>query len=398
MSGSTLHIADSAVASLPNLGLGVIIAGQTSTEQFGRYGTAFALYSITFGVWRAFGPDTFLLSKSKHREDISASISSSLWIGFLCALIGGGIGVGLRKFPETQSLVLAFAVALPVLALRDGVRFALVGIGAAGQAIVINSLWLLLLLASIVMKLSATITVLWWAGSALISAMLGLGFLRWPPIRGGIQWIQTNRRLSCRFSVEFWINSAALLIVLFTIGVFAGLQEMGAYRAAAVLVGPVAVVSNGLLTSSQLLVLDQLGTKGFKRRVKQLVWIGLTAGVLTAVLVAITPDRVGEIILGQSWGKAQEIAVPFALSLGTLAGLMTVVGAFRALGKSDSGFQYRVSGLITIGTGGVFGSLHSAMAAAVGMTICGIIALIFGLRGFWVSLVEITNEPFPRGR
>ncbi len=376
-------LADSAASSASNFVLGSLIALRSTPELYGRFALAFALYSLTFGVWRAWAVEPFLLGVR------SRSFGPGSVVG-ACANIGGGAmilglvvasGVG----GDGRSLILAVAFSLPVLAAHDGVRYCLIGSQRAHLALVVDVLWLVLMIVGSTRISTPTTIILWWTASGALTLVAGLQLLEWPTLSGGRSWLRQTAGLGARFVFEFLIFTGSNIAIMFAVGFSSGLSEIGAYRGAAVLVGPVAVVVNGLVTVVLAMGVThgsagddpksdrRIDVNRIRARVQKLAALSLLVGVGWSVAVVFLPSSIGERILGATWTASHPTAVPLSLAVGGQALISIATAGYRLLGQVDKGVRLKAVGVLLTMVGGSAASFGGgAFEASVGFAIAAI--------------------------
>ncbi len=389
---SAVTVIDSAVSSASNFVLSVAVANRVSTEDYARYALAFALFVFGYGIWRAYSSESFLLAEHKMNIPVGRVISSSSMVGLVVLVVG--LGATALVDDTTAPIMLAFAVSMPFLAAHDGVRYGLIGRGQPHRALLLDLGWLALMPIGFVLADQTAHVVLGWSAASLPSLVVGWFMLGRPRLDGGLEWLRLNKSEGTRFAAEFVLFTGSLQFVLLAVGLTSGLDEMGAYRGAAVLVGPPMVVMAGLVTVALAAGRGDIDPRAVRTRLLTLSAVGAVAGVGLAGALALTPNVIGELLLGVSWATSRDAAIPLALSVSGVAVVSVASAIFRVIGDSKSGFRYRVGSLIAMSLAGTIGSIFGgATGAGTFMAIAGALGSVITIAALLRAIDELPHLP-----
>lgn len=384
-SNAVWTLADSAASSASNFVLGSLVAIRSTPELYGRFALAFALYGLTFGIWRAWATEPFLLGMRSRSNGLGSVIGACGVIGTVAMALGILIASGVDG--TGRSLLLVVAVSLPVLAAHDGVRYCLIGTNRAHLALFVDGLWLALMFAGSIRIAEPVWLILWWSLSCGLTLLLGLQVLKWPSLFGGRTWLRQTRQVGTRFVFEFLVVTGSNSAIMFAVGFSSGLAEMGAYRGAAVLIGPVAVIMNGVVTvvltmgthsrdSTQTGTTEAVSNiRQVRSRVQKLAVLSWLTGVGWSGLVLIIPSVIGESILGETWDASRRAAVPLALAVGGQAMILVATAGYRLLGRINQGARIKATAMLLVMVisssasfqGGAFAASAGFAVATIGL-------------------------------
>jgi hypothetical protein len=345
-------IADQALSSLLNLGLGLLVARSVTSNAFGAFALAFSTYLLVLGVCRALIAEPLLVRHSAATEAVwraavraatGAGLLVGLAFGVVCLvsgrLVGGLLGEAL----------FALGLVLPGLLLQDTWRYAFFAGGQGKRAFANDLAWLVslrpvLTVLELIGVHSVEAFVIGWGLAAWLAAAVGALQARLiPNVCLAHRWISTQKDLAVPFLGEFVAVGAGEL-ALFGVGGLVGLAAVGALRGGQILLGPLRVLFLGIR-----LVAIPDGVRLLRRSPLELRRL---AGVLSTLLVAaalgwagvllLLPATLGEKLLGSSWQHADATILPLSLAM---AGIGAMTGAFvglRALAAARRSLRSRV--------------------------------------------------------
>ena len=197
-------------------------------------------------------------------------------------------------------------------------------------------------------------------------------------------WWREHNDIAGRFIVEATARVASGQLMVYGVGLVAGLATVGAFRAGQLIFGPIQVVQYGVTLMAIPEAARALAVSPARLRV--------TVGGFSAVLAAATaawmavvlliPDAIGEAILRDAWEPARALAWPIGLTavVATLGfggdlGLRALAAAARSL---------RVTLILSI-LGLVFGIAGAAWGGAAGCAWALFLVTAFGAVLWWVE-------------
>lgn len=342
-------LADQGLSSLTNFVLGVVVARTVGLTEFGAFGLAFAGYQIVVGLSRAVTAQPLLIRysgvpTSDWRRGVAAATGIALLIGVASSI--GSVAIALATDGSLRSAFLALALVFPGLILQDAWRFAFFAHGHGRAAFLNDLIWTTFQFAALVIAFgNGAGTVFWaviaWGGAATVAALAGVVQARViPRPQSARAWWREHRDLLPPYIGEVAAYILSGQLMLYAVGLVAGLAVVGALRAAATLLGPLNVVVQGFY-----LVAVPEAVKFLRTSVRQLARLCLVAGialaaaaVLWTVILVLLPESLGQALLGEVWDPARDVLLPWglafaAINLGTGAsiGLRALAAARRSL-------------------------------------------------------------------
>lgn len=380
-------IADQGVSSLTNFIVAVFVARSVSPNDFGAFAIAFTTYLTAMGFCRAVAAEPLVVrytsASSDARQDAIAAANGlavvvGVLLGGVCVL--GGVAIG----GTLGDTLIALGLLLPGLLLQDSWRFAFFAAGHGAAAFLNDLVWGVVLVPVMLVVLfvappTAPTFVFAWGAAATVAAIFGIAQTRTiPRPQESLSWLRTNRDLASRFLAESMTMFGVGQIGVSVIGAVAGLSAVGAFRAAHILFGPVAVLgqATGLAGVPESIRIMRRGRERLFRAAIALSLAMLGAAVIWGGVLLVLPATLGEAILGPTWEGARSILVPLLIALcgtaansGAVIGLRALAAARRSLrariALSMIGLLISIGGVVTAGIQGVaWGSACSAWIGA----------------------------------
>jgi O-antigen/teichoic acid export membrane protein len=341
---------DQVLSSATNFGLTFFVAASVAVAEFGAFSLAYVVYGVALGLSSGLASAPLVVrfsaaAPAEVREAERSSVSAALVTG----LLGGAacLVAGLVLDGALRSTLLALAPLLPGLLVQDAWRFAFVARGEPARAAGNDLLWLVLQVGGVVVLLaldavSAPAMVLVWGGAATVAALVACVQARArPTLAGARSWLREQRDLGARYALEHVAMRSGPWLAVGAVGVVAGLSAVAALHGMLLLVlGPL----NLLFLAASFVAVPE-GVRLFRQDPERLPRAaGLSSLVVTALaagwcgVLVIGGDRVGGLLLGETWGLAEPLLPVFVLlalaraaSLGPGQGLRAVGDARRTL-------------------------------------------------------------------
>jgi O-antigen/teichoic acid export membrane protein len=394
------NVADQIVSSGTNLVLSLLIARSLTADGFGAFAVAFTIYSFLIGASRALIAQPLVVrytlagAEGFHRASRAAAGAATVLgmasgVMAVCAALGVGGLVG----PSLATI----GVLLPGLLLQDMWRTVFVAEGRPAAALANDVIWAVVQFAAVGLFLwlgqeNAPAMIAGWGGAALVAAIVGgFQFKGHPEIVASFAWLKRQKDLLGYYAASFLSVMGANQLTLLLIAGLGDPSDVGALRAAQVVLGPLNLLGYSLSTFA----LPEIARRQMGGRVAIKVAVGLSglmvlAGVLWGGLLILLPERVGVALLGDSWSTAQDVLLP------TLLGVVAVgfgLGANMLL--TARGFAKEVFWTTSLLAPGflVFGllglHLNGAPGAALGLSLaqCVIAPVVW-----WRVLVKMRDE------
>jgi len=397
-------LSDQALSSLTNFAVGVIVARSVSSDEFGAFSLAFAVYLVALGASRAIASEPLLVRFSASGPDEwRRGTASSTGTATALGMIGGVLILVVGLFADgtlSQGLI-ALGITLPGLLLQDSWRLAFFTKGQGVLAFVNDLVWAMLLIPMFALAVTRESNqVAWfmlaWGGSACGAALFGpLQSRVRPRIKDVVRWWKDHRDLAPRFLSEFIVRAGGTQLVFFGLGATAGLSAVGSMRAAQIILGPFQVVFQGIWLIAIPEQVRLLRTAPQRLRAASMTFSGFLAAsaALYGIAVLFLPDRIGRALVGGNWDGAAEIIFPLALSFAGLGGVMGAASGLRALAAASRSLQARTIVTVMIIVGGIGGALlGQSLGAAIGLAVAYWIGAAVWWWHFNAALVQYLRD------
>jgi O-antigen/teichoic acid export membrane protein len=169
---------------------------------------------------------------------------------------------------------------------------------------------------------------------------------------------------------EFLLLSGMNQLIAFAVASWQGLDQAGAMRAAALLLGPASVLANGLLAATVPEGARLRSDPRLLARALPLVAL-VSAAVMVGwgVAVSYAPASVGRLLLGDRWAAAQQLVLVVAVFYAGANVVMVCAAGLRSL--QDARRSLRLIAVLTVAmlVGGLVGASISTFAANVGLAV-----------------------------
>jgi O-antigen/teichoic acid export membrane protein len=373
-------LGDQLVSSASNVLIVMAIARTSSPADFGFIALMLTAVSAGLAIIRQ-GLGTPLMLTSAHgaervRYEAQRSLTASMLfgLGLGCVVLAFGVAIG------RADLAAPIALAAPVVLAQDVYRFIAISTARSSLAFISDGCWAILSLAAVIATwaglpgLTGPLVVWIWAASALVCC-LGMAYATrlLPRVTSLSHWWQENLPHRLRFSSEAAIASITVLSVSTLATVIVGPVATAALRGASVVMGPLNILMNAL----PLLIVPKAVQQGDTYAgVWRRLWpFGLLMSAI-AVTVSLTgfllPERIGALILGESWVLVAPLLPFIGLEYCALAWLSCNRTALQAKGRSGELLQLRVifaltDLVLTAAAALLFGTAVS-MAAALALS------------------------------
>jgi O-antigen/teichoic acid export membrane protein len=383
---ATWNVADQVVSSGTNLLLSVLVARSLSADGFGAFAVAFTVYSFMIGASRAMIAQPLVVrytsrsAEAFHMASRSAAGAATL-LGAICGavvaaagvVIGGALGVCL----------LAIGLLLPGLLLQDMWRAVFVAAGRPAAAFVNDVIWGVVQLSALGVLLSldqrsAWVLVVGWGGAACVAAVIGgLQFGGQPLLRASVGWVKRQRDLLGYYGAGFLSVLGANNLTMFLIAGLGDPADVGALRAAQVVLGPLNLIGYSLSAFAlPEISRRQLGGRAAVKVAVALSGLMVLADLAWGLAFVVLPDSFGTALLGDSWSNAQGVLPA------TLVGVVAIGLGFGAstlmIARGFAKDMFWVSSLLAPGFL-VFGVLGlewgGAAGAALGLSLAQVVVV-----------------------
>jgi hypothetical protein len=366
-------VVDQVFSSLSNGLILYAVAVVSTSEYFGLLSVQLTLLAAALGCMRgAFG--TSLLLKAGEgvaevRREGAYAVTAALLVSPLLAgsmwLVDGG----------TPTLLLA--IATPIVLVQDVLRFVVIAEGRPHIAALWDGVWFfgslgLLVCTWLDWQFITVNTLL--AGWALVAtvALVGLGASGriLPRFSGFAGWARTEWQHRLRYGVDSGLDQLSIFIMLALIALLVSPTATAALRGATALLAPVS-----MLTSSLPLVL--IPETARRSSTPKQVWRTLTkvsvvtsaAAMLAGTVVAVLPDNVGALLLGDTFAPTQRIVVWIALEYTIGWWALALLVWLKAFNRSSELLSLKAAYVVT----------HCGLAVATAMVFRNATGIALGL-------------------
>ena len=371
------------MSSLSNAAVSFYVARELGASAFGAFSLAYVTYAFALNASRGLATDPLVVRFSNAnnavwRRAVAQSSGTAATVGLIagaCSLVAAAV------LPGTSRLAfLALGLTLPGLMLQDSWRYAFFAVGRGSQAFLNDTIWTLSLLpALVILRVTHHGTVFWfvlvWGAAATVAGCAGpLQARVMPRLSSAWRWMAQHRDLGFRYLAENTSNSGAGQLRSYGIGIIATLAAVGYVQAGALLMGPFMVIFMGI---SLVTVPEAVRVLRHSPRHLQLycLLVGTGLAVLAlawgAGLTVALPRGLGNVLLGQLWKPADQLVVPYTVSVmgacfiaGATAGLHALGAARRSLRATVlASVIYLVCGLVGAQLDGAVGAVRGAALA-----------------------------------
>lgn len=371
---------DQALSSVSNFFIGFLVLRSATVEQFGTYSLLFTTYLLFLGTNRALLVQPFTIrladAAGDRSRDRSAVFGGSMALALAGTLIIAGVGLSLSGDDRTAAI--AFGATLPGLILQDSYRSTFFSLRRPQDAAKNDFVWtfLMALSAMTLVRYGAdTVSTLLatWGGSATIAALYGWVQCRVAPnIRLAMPYVRRQRDLGLPLMGDFWTQQGARNATTYGLPIVANMATVGAYKAAAFVMGPLNLMTNALVVVAlpELVRIRTHRMALFHQTViGSSIFLAAVAATWGLVLSSV-PHGVGVRLVGDSWGTIQGLIAPFAVGRAATGAYWGAVVGSRALESATGMLKTRlVATPLSIMTVLVGAAVSGASGAAIGYAI-----------------------------
>jgi O-antigen/teichoic acid export membrane protein len=342
-------LADQVVTSASNLLVSVLAARALSVQGFGAFAVAFTVYSFLIAGGRALISQPLAVryagaGPEAYRTAAQAATGATLLLGLTAGVVVAVVGLALGGILGTS--LLCVGLLMPGLLLQDMWRLVFITEGRPRAAFVNDSVWGLTQLAIVSAFIAlgrdnAATLLLAWGGSAVLVAVLGgLQFKGRPRVRASLPWIAAQRDLLKYYLTSFLTIMGAYQVTMLLIAGLGTPADVGALRAAQVVLGPLNLLGYALSAFAvpEIARRRPSGKRGIQVAVAISALLVL-ANVVWGVAVFLLPDSVGAALLGDTWTTARDVLPASLLGLVAIAAGFGANSVLVALGYAKETFR-----------------------------------------------------------
>ncbi|MFR9755738.1 hypothetical protein [Streptomyces sp. TR06-5] len=380
-------VADQGVTALTNIAVLLVAARRSTADGFAVFSVVYLVFTVLLGLTTAYVGQALVLERGSAQGVRTACRSAVSFTGR--AAVAVAIPAAVLLFPAVgpgrplAGGLLGLALVLPVVLLQDSLRYAFSALRLPHLALTADLLRLLAALAVLTAqphRPEPFRLVTAWGLSALPALVVGLLLLA-PRLKGAAAEPSRHLRrghLGKRFAVEFAVGNAGTQLAVVGLGLWADALAVGALRGATALFGPLNVLFNAANGFGPPL-LSRVGGEGRTARVAAATGaVFACTAAAWAVVLAILPDTVGEMLLGATWAASSSLLPATGsqyavMGLGTCALLSLRVLRPRATLPLQVVFSTLSVGLLLGGylLGGVTGAAWGLCAGSAAKAVAG---------------------------
>jgi O-antigen/teichoic acid export membrane protein len=327
--GATL--VDQVVSSASNLLAVLLVARSLDADGFGRFALAYAIVVASLGVSRSwFGTRLSLVSDpAAVAAEVRRAAGALVVLAQLLAL-AVLVPSWLLTAGADPVVLVAVALAAPVVCLQDALRFGAVSQGRPAVALASDAVWLVVLVAALPLagRAGAGAVLGLWLGAAVAALLVAAVALRVAPdLRGAGRYLRTRHATSESLSYGTLVTLGAGLVVTSTVTVALGPAAAGALRGASTLMGPLNVL-HGFVNIALTPALLRRGRSGDVRSCAAVAAALVAVVAVWGAVLLLLPDAWGRVLLGASWDGASGV---LAFTVAEYVGVMVAVAAVLGL-------------------------------------------------------------------
>lgn len=389
-------VADQVVSAVSNVLFLLAVARVSSPADLGVVSATFAGLTALLSISRASLGNMIGISSARSRGDFDriTGHAQAVVIGLSVVCSVGVAGVGLASDGSVApALVAMIAITTPVVLAQDVLRFKASSTGRSGRALAADSAWAALVAGAFIAgpRLPGGVdgVLLVWASGAVISAiMLVVAVGGRPQFTGLKRWLQSERSFLVNSVGGRLAGAGGNVLRLMAIGAMAGAAVVGALSAGQLLMTPM----NFLVSLIPFLIVPMVARRQREgidpvREYGKLAVLFSSAGFAWWVACKLTPNSLGEAILGDNWEASFQLLTPMTvMSIGILLStlglsLLLLVGRSRAYGRVSAttpAISIIAALVVLVADGGV---MALAWAEALSMVLTAGVAWLVVLHG-----------------
>ncbi|MBJ7289904.1 MAG: hypothetical protein JHC79_13380 [Williamsia sp.] len=333
--------------------MAALVGHTLSANGFGAYGIAFVIYTLALTVSRAATSMPFMLlwkDSSRSRGFETGFFGVSVLLSSFCGLVIACVSIFING--ELQAGLLGIAAAIVPLLIQDSFRYyqlKVVGIRVvlAADTIFLASNMALQALVVVIAPPQALLFIMFsWGLSALLSMLVKFRVFALIRVNRCVHFFTVPAKgPASNLTIEAFVTSGSQYTAILLASAFAGLALSGQIRGGQVILGPLVVISQGVLMSVLPRVIE-LGARDRVRvsRVSMLFGAFLfVCSIVYSGIAFLIPDSIGERVLGGAWSLSLQSLLPLAIAqaFGGLA-LGATLG-FRGLGLTSPTMWLRIA-------------------------------------------------------
>ncbi len=381
---------DQAIAGGSNILVTLLAAQLLDVESFGMYFVIFLTFVLLQGGSRAAINEPLLLHPREASSRAVDVVGSTLLVGICSGLLL--LIAGLVILPIDSRLgagFLALAPCAPLIGLQDAGRYLAIATRRPGKALVLDLVWLLLVVPAAVILIVTDSDHLWqftavWGAAGSIAGLLVFWQQPLSGLRLSLVWAREVWPVSWRYLLNFGLGQGSSLGLAMAVLGIAGARAMGAIQGALLLQRPFVVFQVASMSSG---IVDVGHVRDDPRAVWRVAvrittWTA-TFALVNGLVIIFLPDRLGELLLGDTWSETRRYLLPAAaqiLAMSLMSGARSGLLGRHAIRRATyNGFSITAMSLILIVIGLAFWGTSGGMWALVVGHVIGAVVWWSGL-------------------
>lgn len=376
---------DQVFSSISNGFIVYAVAVVASPESFGHITLLMTSLMAVLSCFRGGFGIPLLLKADQAFDDVRREGSFALTV---VIVIGPVVSIAILMIaPRMDFATIALAVAAPIVLAQDMLRYVAMAASRPHVAAVWDGVWcvgtLLVLICSWIGLpfIDAGLVLALWGLLALIAFVamaIDLGLL--PSIRGLYARYRPDLHHRLRYAADAGLEQIGLLIVFAVTSVMVSPDATGALRGAIALLAPLLIAASAV----QLVMIPE-SVRSSSPPLKVWRTLGRVMGVLAfiAVLAGVAytflPQRVGSLLLGESFASAQRVVPYMTAQFIAAAVTFAILVYLRTFNRSGDVLRLKLIYLAAIITSAVVGARMTGSAAGVSIGLAvasAVVALI----------------------
>lgn len=369
---------DQALSSGSNVLLLIYVAHVVTPIDFGRFSVVMLVATLAQGLVRSLVSLPVLVhpedADHRPRAVLGSAVLLAVAFDVVCLLAGALLWWGGSAFAVPT---LALAAFLPLLQIHDLGRYLAIARGAPVQAIVLDALWIVLMVAAFVAVhfLAAPtlpLLILGWAGAGGLAAL-------WILVQHGVltradltlAWLRERWDFSWRTLVGNVSANAGALLSGVLMSLVSSPVAVAAVRAAILLGRPGAGVQLAVGASAAAdIAREKPDDRGLLRHQRRAMAISALAAAVNLGVLLTLPDVVGRALLGEVWPLIEPLLLPAGLALLALAAQSGVRAALLGRREIRVAMVFDIAGtVVTVGSLVAGAALGDAAGAVWGLVV-----------------------------
>lgn len=381
---------DQVLSSISNIAALIWVAHALAPEDFGRFSLIVMVYTVAQVASRSLISTTAIVHPEEADDHPRRIVASGVAVGVIGGVVCVAAGLLLQAGNSAfAGPLLALGIPLPLMMLQDVGRYLAIARREPGRAVILDSLWIVLMAFAFVGLTQfdgSTLTwlVVAWAGSGAVSG--AWVFAQYgAPARGGLEWVREHWGFSWRSLVSGLTSSGVVLLMGALMTLFSSALAVAAFRSATLLSAPSTAIQLAVSTTAAAdIARERESESAMWHHVRRAITIALAVGVVNLVVLVFLPDVIGEAVLGDSWLLVAPLLLPVSLKVLLMAGQSGLRAALIGRRRITTAMVTDIVSMVLIAICMVAGA---ALGDAKGALWAMVPATVLSTGCWWVAMV-----------